>query len=80
MLERRREFAQLLAFDVPIDREAQELADETGVKIFKADIIYHLFDQFNVSVYFVVKLEVFLFYTQGEFCTFADFKYYFRHI
>ncbi|TPX36944.1 hypothetical protein SmJEL517_g00977 [Synchytrium microbalum] len=46
MLERRREFAQLLAFDVPIDKDAQELADEMGVKIFRADIIYHLFDQF----------------------------------
>ncbi|TPX42479.1 hypothetical protein SeLEV6574_g05583 [Synchytrium endobioticum] len=47
MLEKKREYAQLLAFDVPVDRDAQELAEEMGVKIFKADIIYHLFDQFT---------------------------------
>lgn len=47
MLERAREYAQLLAFDVPIDKDAQDMADEVGVKIFRADIIYHLFDQFK---------------------------------
>ncbi|KAI9209018.1 uncharacterized protein BJ171DRAFT_488235 [Polychytrium aggregatum] len=47
MLDRAREYAQLLAFDVPIDKDAQQLADECGVKIFKANIIYHLFDQFT---------------------------------
>jgi len=35
-----------LAFDVKIERDAQELADSLGVKIFQADIIYHLFDKF----------------------------------
>ena len=39
----------ILAFDVPISKEARELAEEYGVKIFTADIIYHLFDQFTVS-------------------------------
>lgn len=47
MLEHAKEFAVLLAFDVKVDREAQDMADETGVKIFQADIIYHLFDQFT---------------------------------
>ncbi|KAJ3276931.1 hypothetical protein HK104_003575 [Borealophlyctis nickersoniae] len=47
MLERAREYAQLLAFDVPIDKEAAEMAEELGVKIFTADIIYHLFDSFT---------------------------------
>jgi len=47
MLERAREYAQILAFDVPVDKDAQELAAEVGVKIFTADIIYHLFDQFT---------------------------------
>ncbi|KAI9334998.1 hypothetical protein DFJ73DRAFT_852260 [Zopfochytrium polystomum] len=50
MLERHRELALLLAFDVPIDRDAQELADEMGIKVFKADIIYHLFDQFTAHM------------------------------
>lgn len=29
-----------------MERDAQELADSLGVKIFQADIIYHLFDKF----------------------------------
>lgn len=29
-----------------IERDAQELADSLGVRIFQADIIYHLFDKF----------------------------------
>ena len=36
----------ILAFDVRVERESQELADKEGVKIFTADIIYHLFDSF----------------------------------
>jgi len=41
------EFATILAFDVPIERDAREHANEVGVRIFTADIIYHLFDQFT---------------------------------
>jgi len=41
------EYATILAFDVPIEREAQEHANEMGVRIFTAEIIYHLFDQFT---------------------------------
>jgi translation initiation factor 5B len=37
----------ILAFDVKIAKEAQEVADEMGVRIFTAQIIYHLFDQFT---------------------------------
>ncbi|KNZ61054.1 uncharacterized protein VP01_1459g3 [Puccinia sorghi] len=47
MLEKAKELAVLLAFDVPIDKDAEKLAEESGVKIFKADIIYHLFDAFT---------------------------------
>ncbi|KAI3630672.1 hypothetical protein MIR68_012107 [Amoeboaphelidium protococcarum] len=47
MLEHAKEYAVILAFDVKIDRDAQELAEEMGIKVFKADIIYHLFDQFT---------------------------------
>ena len=41
------EYATILAFDVPINAEAREHAEEVGVRIFTADIIYHLFDQFT---------------------------------
>ncbi|GAA5882713.1 hypothetical protein JCM16303_006557 [Sporobolomyces ruberrimus] len=47
MLEKAKEFAVLLCFDVPVDKDAEKMADEMGIKIFKADIIYHLFDQFT---------------------------------
>lgn len=48
MLERKKkEYATVLAFDVPVEREARELAEELEMKIFTADIIYHLFDQFT---------------------------------
>ena len=39
-------YAAILAFDVKVEREAQELADNLGVRVFTADIIYHLFDKF----------------------------------
>ena len=41
------EYATILAFDVPVEREAREQAEELNVRIFTADIIYHLFDQFT---------------------------------
>lgn len=41
-----RRYATILAFDVKVERDAQDLADTLGVKIFQADIIYHLFDKF----------------------------------
>ncbi|XP_061365155.1 eukaryotic translation initiation factor 5B-like [Gastrolobium bilobum] len=50
MLEKTREYATILAFDVKVTPEARELADELGVKIFIADIIYHLFDQFKAYI------------------------------
>lgn len=43
----RPEFATILAFDVDIEREAREHAQEMNVRIMTADIIYHLFDQFT---------------------------------
>ncbi|KAI9793937.1 MAG: hypothetical protein M1833_000506 [Piccolia ochrophora] len=47
MLEKSKEFAVMLCFDVKVDKEAQAYADEAGVKIFTANIIYHLFDDFT---------------------------------
>jgi translation initiation factor 5B len=42
-----KEFATILAFDVRVTPEAEDTAKEQGVRIFTADIIYHLFDQFT---------------------------------
>ncbi|EDR05004.1 uncharacterized protein LACBIDRAFT_252126, partial [Laccaria bicolor S238N-H82] len=47
MLEKAKELACILCFDVPIDKEAERLAEEMGIRLFKADIIYHLFDSFK---------------------------------
>ncbi|KAL3670055.1 hypothetical protein V7S43_005425 [Phytophthora oleae] len=46
-LEHQPEFATILAFDVKVHSDATELSSELGVRIFTADIIYHLFDQFT---------------------------------
>jgi len=37
----------MLCFDVKIDKEAMQYAEDVGVKIFSAEIIYHLFDSFT---------------------------------
>lgn len=81
-------YATILAFDVKVERDAQELADSLGVKIFQADIIYHLFDKFtayreelkqkkreefrSIAV-FPCKLKVFV-----EPCVFSSFLLHFK--
>ncbi|KAG9139926.1 hypothetical protein Leryth_022884 [Lithospermum erythrorhizon] len=50
MLEKKKEYATILAFDVKVTPDARELADDLGVRIFCADIIYHLFDQFKAYI------------------------------
>ncbi|GJW38029.1 eukaryotic translation initiation factor 5B [Tanacetum coccineum] len=50
MLEKKKEYATILAFDVKVTPEAREMADSLEVKIFIADIIYHLFDQFKAYI------------------------------
>jgi translation initiation factor 5B len=47
MLEKSPDYAVMLCFDVKVDKDAQQYADEQGIKIFTADIIYHLFDAFT---------------------------------
>lgn len=42
----KKEFATVLAFDVRVTPEAKDFAEEKGIRIFTADIIYHLFDEF----------------------------------
>lgn len=47
MLEKAKDYAVMLCFDVEVDKDAQALAESVGVKVFSADIIYHLFDAFT---------------------------------
>jgi translation initiation factor 5B len=46
----KKEFATILAFDVRVTPEAAKFAEEEGIKIFTANIIYHLFDEFTAYV------------------------------
>jgi len=39
-----------LAFDVRVMPDAQKFADDEGIKVFTANIIYHLFDDFTAYV------------------------------
>lgn len=50
MLEKSKEYAVMLCFDVKVDKDAQAYANDVGVKIFTADIIYHLFDNFTAHM------------------------------
>lgn len=47
MLDKAPELAIMLCFDVKVDKEAEQYAEQEGIKIFQADIIYHLFDAFT---------------------------------
>ena len=49
--------AMILAFDVPVERDAQIMADGLGIKIFTADIIYHLEEAFRTHVAEVKERE-----------------------
>lgn len=42
MVDRDKKWAVILAFDVKVDKDAQKMANEVGVQIFTANIIYHL--------------------------------------
>jgi len=48
--KKKKEFATILAFDVRVTPEAAKFAEEEGIKIFTANIIYHLFDEFTEYV------------------------------
>ncbi|KAG0676863.1 eukaryotic translation initiation factor 5B [Pichia californica] len=47
MLDKAKEYAVMLCFDVKVDKEAEQYATEQGIKIFNAEVIYHLFDEFT---------------------------------
>jgi translation initiation factor 5B len=46
----KKEYATILAFDVRVSPEAAAFAENEGIKIFTAKIIYHLFDDFTAYV------------------------------
>ncbi|KII73966.1 Eukaryotic translation initiation factor 5B [Thelohanellus kitauei] len=47
MLDRNPMYAVILAFDVKVDQDAQAMANKSGIKIFTADIIYHLYNDYS---------------------------------
>jgi len=47
MLDKHKEYAVMLAFDVKLGKDVSDHAEDLGVRIFTAEIIYHLFDQFT---------------------------------
>ncbi|KAI1296499.1 Eukaryotic translation initiation factor 5B [Halotydeus destructor] len=47
MLELAPDYAVILAFDVKVEKDAEDIAKKEGVHIFTAEIIYHLFDKFT---------------------------------
>lgn len=42
-----KEWATILAFDVKVHPDAASFAEDNKIKVFTANIIYHLFDQFT---------------------------------
>lgn len=48
--KRKKEYCCLLVFDVKVLPEAQKYAEDNNIRIFTADIIYHLTDHFNKYV------------------------------
>jgi len=50
MLEHQKEFAVILAFNVKCAPDARAMADEVGVRLFEAEIIYHLQDMFEAYI------------------------------
>lgn len=40
MLERAKELAVILAFDVPVDKDVEKLAEEMGIRIFKGACVH----------------------------------------
>lgn len=48
MLDKAPEYAVMLCFDVKVDKEAEQYAQEQHIRIFNAEVIYHLFDSFTL--------------------------------
>ena len=60
-LEKNKEYAVILAFDVKMDKEVADYAEEQGVRVFMADTIYRLVDGENAfAAYMKVFFSLFL--------------------
>ncbi|KAH9689780.1 hypothetical protein KPL70_015620 [Citrus sinensis] len=57
MPDKKKEYAAILAFDVKVTPEAQELANKLGVKIFNADTIYHLYNQLEAYTKNIMEMK-----------------------
>ncbi|KAM0672989.1 Translation Initiation Factor 5B [Gurleya vavrai] len=59
MIEKKSVYALMLCFDIKVEKEMEELASEMGVKIFSANIIYHLLDSYEkyIKEHFEKKKE-----------------------
>ena len=55
--KKKREFLTMLCFDVKILPEAAKYADDNGIKIISAKIIYHLFDEFTKHVDYIKEIR-----------------------
>lgn len=49
-MEKDAKYGVMLAFDVSVDRDAEQMAQEKGLKMFQSNIIYQLFDQFKAHM------------------------------
>ncbi|KAH9755638.1 hypothetical protein KPL71_015848 [Citrus sinensis] len=58
MPDKKKEYAAIWAFDVKVTPEAQELANKLGVKIFNADTIYHLYNQFEAYTKNIMEMKM----------------------
>lgn len=47
VLEKAKEFACILCFDVPVDKDAERLADELGIRLFKGKGQFLLYTIYN---------------------------------
>jgi translation initiation factor 5B len=63
----KKEYSAILAFNVEIDDDAQEFADKNNIKIFSAEIIYHLFDMYTKYKNDIIKERKALFLPDAVF-------------
>jgi translation initiation factor 5B len=61
MLEKAKELACILCFDVAIDKEAERIAEEMGIRLFKG--LHHEFIRFGFHIYAELQRTSFTIYS-----------------